>query len=86
MKKIFLIIALFAAACRPTAAPPPSVDAGCAAMCIHGRELGCEGAKDTTNGISCEERCNVIAPVVGWHLDCRIKAPTCQAIDACEKR
>lgn len=71
----------------PRAMSSAAAAAPCAAVCAHMRTLGCAAATPTPKGASCEEVCITVqtSGVVAWDLDCRSKAPTCDAIDACER-
>lgn len=40
---------------KPDPVPPP--DGGCADICEHGRQSGCEWADDTEDGEACEQVC-----------------------------
>lgn len=59
-----------------------SVKRECAAYCGHLRELRCP----TKGKSSCEDVCaEMMTGPVPWHLACRKKAPSCTAIDECER-
>jgi hypothetical protein len=78
---------LVCAACPPPKPPtPPPGEVGCADVCRHEADLGCEAARPTANDVSCVAVCENVqgSSVVRWNLACRAQAPTCQAIDLCE--
>lgn len=78
---------LVCAACPPPKPPPPPPGAAtCQDVCRHYTELGCEAARPTAEGASCAEVCHNVqdSTVVRWDLDCRARAVTCAAADACE--
>lgn len=60
--------------------------ASCATACAHEAALGCPGAHPTARGATCVEVCtNTLDSPILWDLHCRSVAPTCAAIDACER-
>jgi hypothetical protein len=94
----YLLIVIFLAGCPrlPPAPPgPPTEDAGtdadeakrpCLAVCRNLAHLGCEAARPTAEGTSCTRVCeNVFDSPIKWNLDCRKRATSCDAVDACER-
>jgi hypothetical protein len=81
---------LLVLSCSPTLPrPAPTPDPGastCDSACTKLRELGCDEAKPTAKGASCEQVClNVMTSgVIAWNLGCRSAVTTCAAADACE--
>lgn len=88
MKHLACLWALLVCACPPTPRPPvpPPGSATCADVCRHYGELGCEAARPTGAGAVCVDVCQNVqdSTVVHWDLDCRARALTCAAADACE--
>lgn len=70
----------------PPPPPPPSGPATCADVCQRMSQLGCPGAQATAEGATCLDVCrNVQESEIGtWDLDCRARASSCEAADACE--
>lgn len=85
--RIFLL-ALLIAGCVHVP-PPRPIDgaATCADACNRGADLGCEFAKPTPQGSSCEEVCTlgIDSQLFTFDLECRAKAPSCSAAEACER-
>jgi len=80
---------LVAACCHPTTTGPvntPASGATCADMCKHLADLHCKSAEPTPDGASCPEVCENIrsAGVVPLNLECRVRAPSCEAADSCQ--
>jgi hypothetical protein len=71
----------------PPPVPPTPVIASCATVCAHETDLGCPAARSTPNGATCEDVCRNVqtSGIITWDLACRSTAPTCSAIDACER-
>ena len=77
-----LVLCLLLASCAPPVAP--TVVPSCASVCAHRRELGCAAGKPTPAGVSCETVCeNAVSHGLRIDLECRIVAPTCDAMDDC---
>jgi hypothetical protein len=93
MKLSIFLVCVLGCNCQNTVPPvvhtwPPVVNppSECAAVCKNLRNtLHCTGSEATTNGHSCEERCAVLAPSIGWNMDCRAKATSCDAVAKCEQ-
>ncbi len=71
----------------PTACPPTSPVAGCAAVCANMARLNCPSAKPTAYGQTCEQVCVNLqnSEIAKWNLDCRARAESCAAADDCER-
>ena len=69
----------------PSASPDPV--AACSSACSRMRALDCPSANPTDRGATCEEVCVTVqrGGIVTGNLDCRARAATCAAIDACER-
>lgn len=66
----------------PPEPPAPAPDTGdCGAVCDRWRQLGCEEAKPTPHGASCEVVCDSLARY--WHLSCLAAVSSCEEIEAC---
>lgn len=78
------ILMLCGGACPPP--PPPRTDpvteAECKTACEHFRELACEEAKPTANGVTCEEVCSSM-PSNQAYLECAATIETCPKLQAC---
>jgi hypothetical protein len=78
--------------CVPVPEPKDPQDvvtrpATCAGYCDHLRAMACAGGADTEGGAPCEAVCeNAIEAGVRWDLQCRATAPSCSAVEACERR
>lgn len=67
------------------AAVPPGPPS-CATTCARGAQLGCDWARPTANGASCETVCanaNRVDGPLRWDLACRTRATGCNAADLC---
>jgi hypothetical protein len=89
---LFLLVAGACGPVKPVPDPPPPnppdpvENADCEAVCGRAAVLGCEWAEPTPRGASCTELCEgVQAGLLPWDLDCRVRAPSCAAMDACER-
>jgi hypothetical protein len=82
-----LAFMLHAAACAgiaPRATPAPAT---CMDVCNNMRTLACPAAQPTAAGASCETVCtNFQQGPAPWDLLCRSIAPSCAAMDQCERR
>jgi hypothetical protein len=68
--------------------PDPEQSAfDCASACARLRELGCPEAENTAGGATCEQVCDNVqsSGIVSWDLACRSRAPSCPAVDLCER-
>lgn len=92
MRTLSVLVFVLACACRPqpVPTPPPTTDGGtaasCAIICDHLRDLGCPTAKPTPEGASCVVVCgnaNTADSPVHWDLECRARAASCAAAEAC---
>lgn len=95
-KLLFLLLVVGCSGCPSAPLPPatsgpviplpPEGPATCASACERLKQLRCPAASQTAEGAACEEVClNVMdSGVISWNLDCRIKATSCAAVDACE--
>lgn len=94
MKRLLILLLplLLAAQCQtptptpgpdPTPVPPPA--GSCAVACARLRELGCEAAKPTEAGASCEAVCEYVNSSGTLQLDtgCVAAAASCEAADRC---
>lgn len=91
LKRWLPVWALLVCACPPKPPPVPPAPPGpsdCRAVCAHEADLGCEAAKPTAGGASCEAICENVqrSSIIHWDLDCRARAASCAAIDRCETR
>lgn len=86
MRHIALLAVFLACATTPPGPSPDPQEATCAGMCARMAALDCPAAQDTPNGATCVQVCeNVQATgIARWDLECRVAAPTCEAIDNCE--
>lgn len=76
--------------CLPAPPRPPIPDTGdgtCDTACARLRELGCEEARPTAEGATCERVClNVqTSGIVSWDLSCRTRVTACAQVDSCER-
>ena len=57
----------------------------CEDVCVARRALGCPAGKATPAGARCEEVCHNVqdSGIFVMDLECRAKAKTCEAMDAC---
>jgi hypothetical protein len=84
------LVLMAACSCHriPTASPSAVMapEAGCAAACDHLRALHCPAAVPTPEGATCEDVCVTVqrSGILTWDLECRARAASCDAIDACE--
>jgi hypothetical protein len=95
--RTFIVAALFiTAGCHPMPppdpvppGPPPTpvIGASCAEYCAHAADLECPAAQPTPGGASCEAVCLNVqgSGVLLWDLECRAAAPSCEAIDRCDR-
>lgn len=72
-------------ACK-TLPPTPPGAATCADVCRRGEAMGCAFANQTANGVTCETVCVDVVAGGDFTLDleCRARAATCAAAEACE--
>lgn len=72
--------------CPPEPVSPDS-NATCKTTCDHWRSLGCEEAKPTSAGGTCEDVCLNIqgSGIISWNLPCRATVKACEDIDRCER-
>lgn len=93
--RAILVLALALTGCRPGSTPVPNLDAGitqveagaatCLQWCAHATSLGCDAAKPSPAGASCNDVCeNAQAGLLKWNLTCRANAASCDAADNCE--
>jgi len=77
---------LFVGCVTPSPIPTPTVY-DCGTYCAHAIPMGCDFAQPTPGKkATCVEVCqNVQDKLVRWNLECRSTAPTCSAIDSCER-
>lgn len=90
----FLLI--LAPSCATLPLPPPepvhptdpTLSADCRGACERGWAMSCEWAEPSPHGGACEERCASVqeSGLVTWDLECRVRAPSCSAADACERK
>ena len=81
----YALALLFLAACHtPTKRP---TGATCADVCARGAALGCEYAKPSPGGVSCEAVCKDVVAGTDFVLDleCRAVASSCEAAERCEE-
>jgi hypothetical protein len=66
--------------------PTPTGAATCEDVCVRGRQLGCSYANPTPRGATCVEVCKDVVAGGDFTLDleCRARAATCAAAEACE--
>lgn len=90
--RLALLLLVLAGCPRPVPPPVPpgpadAAAASCASMCARLADLGCPAAKPTPEGASCEKVCQNVqdSGLILWNLECRTRAPTCAAIDECER-
>jgi len=69
-----------------TGSLPPDAGATCVDVCDHLRALGCQEAKSTQLGATCEQVCGNSATMLGWDLSCRAAVAKCADIEGCEHR
>lgn len=73
----------------PADVRPKPVEAGtpedCAAACAHMAQLGCEEAKPTPKGATCEDVCNNVesSGTITLSPACVVKITKCEEIDSC---
>jgi len=75
-------------ACTPLPpAPHPPSEPSCGQVCAHWRQLGCEEARNTAGGATCEDVCHMVtrSRVVRWDLACMATVDSCDAIDGCNE-
>ena len=77
---------LFSGCATPSPIPTPTAYT-CQTYCDHAVSMGCDFAQPTPAGAGCVAVCqNVQDKLVRWDLVCRSTAPTCSAINACERQ
>lgn len=80
---------LLGARCENTPTRPKPVDAGtpadCDAACAHMAELGCEEAKPTPKGTTCEQVCKDIegSGTVTLNPACVVGISRCDQVESC---
>ena len=87
MKRILFACLLALASCNPRPVPdPPIPPATCADVCQHMAALNCAAATPTPRGAPCAAVCENVqnSGNMTWNLNCRAKAATCDAVDACQ--
>jgi hypothetical protein len=88
MKRLLLpLLFLFTAGsvgCPATVTPSVG---SCASVCARGIALACTFVRPTPTGATCEAVClNLQASgLPAWNLACRASAPSCAAMDLCER-
>lgn len=84
----FVVVALSMSACAttPPPNPPPPGEATCADACKRMKELSCDAADPTPEGMSCEALCLEISSseLLSWDVECMVRAKSCDAVDACQ--
>lgn len=66
---------------------PPAGPYSCETACERGADLGCAYAAPTPAGASCGEVCRNVqsSGFLRWDLECRTLAPSCEAVDNCDR-
>lgn len=60
------------------------MEATCQSWCAHASFLGCDAARATASGATCEQVCSNFDGPLQLNLACRTSALTCEAADQCE--
>jgi hypothetical protein len=86
MTRIALLV-LFVCGCSIKPPEPPPGSPTCATACQRLVQLNCDGSKPTPEGATCEDVCKNIqeSGLISWDLRCRTNAPSCAAVDNCER-
>lgn len=74
---------------RPEPVPPPTeAPVTCESFCARAAALGCAVSRPTPKGGTCQDICEAVqySGIAQWDLGCRIRATSCQAMEACELR
>lgn len=84
MKHLIVLLPLFVAGCCAHV-DNPTVEPTCADACARLTALGCEGAKPTPSGATCQQVCENAqsSGIITWDLKCVTEAGCCDAADAC---
>jgi hypothetical protein len=75
----YLILCLALVGCSARSTP----DDGCAAACAHLRDLGCDLAKPTPNGATCEAWCSHYAATPTGVDPVCLQRATCESSETC---
>jgi len=80
------LLPLLLCGCATVSPSPTPGEYTCETYCIHATSMNCDFSLDTGGGAGCVAVCeNVQATLMKWDLQCRSTAPTCEAINACER-
>lgn len=89
LKSIAIVLVALSFAGCVHVPPPRPIDgtATCEDVCVRGRQLGCSYANPTPRGATCVEVCVDVVAGGDFTLDleCRARAATCAAAEACEE-